>query len=251
MPYAIRASLAALLLATGSHCLAAQTVKVGVSLFPPYIAKQAHTEKLRVDLLDLMNAFQSTYRFESVITGPVRRFHDFDQGKYDLSLYDNLAWGWQNRSVDASQVYLGGSEVYVALAGPGRDESFFSELSEKRMIGMRGYHYGFAGFNNDAEFLRSKFQMVFSEDNEATLTLLQLGRGDVAVVTEAFLAVYLADKPQLRTTLLVSQRRDQIYAHTIIVRRGIRPSVTEINALLDRMREAGALQALWKKYKVP
>ncbi|SFZ76748.1 substrate-binding periplasmic protein [Chitinimonas taiwanensis] len=230
--------------------LATQLVRVGVAEFPPYIEKRQTVagESLHVELLELMNAFQSEYRFVPVATGTVRRFQDFDAGKYDMSSFDNLAWGWGKRPVVASEVYLRGGEVYVALAQAGRDQRFFDDLAGKRMIGMLGYHYGFAGFKNDASYLRKHFRMSFSNDNASTLKLLLAGRGDIAVVTEAYLAIYLKRHPALREQLLISERKDQEYAHTIILRQGIRPSVEEINTLLRRMRAAGVLAPLWRKY---
>lgn len=229
---------------------AAQTVLVGVVVFPPYIVKSAGStgETLSVELLDLMNAFQQQYHFEAVSSGPVRRFKDFDLGKYDLSTFDSLEWGWKGRPVEASEVYLHGAEVYVALVEPGRDERYFSDFNHKAMIGMLGYHYGFAGFDNSPEMLRREFNMQLTNDNESTIKLLLAGRGDIAVVTEAYLNGYLARHPEDRAKLLISKRKDQTYAHTIIVRKGIRPTVEEINNLLRAMRKAGVLDPLWKKY---
>ncbi|GAB3243767.1 substrate-binding periplasmic protein [Chitinimonas naiadis] len=250
MRFAPPLALAVSLLLSGAVCQAAQRVKVGVTIFPPYIEKDAGAGKdtLRVELLELMNAFQDTYRFEPVVTGTVRRFKDFDLGKYDMSTFDNLAWGWEDRPVDASNVYLRGGEVYVALASPGRNDSYFDNLAEKQLIAMLGYHYGFAGFNGDPDYLRQRFRIAFTNDNEASLKLLLLGRGEVAVVSEAFLTSFLARQPELRDRFLVSKKKDQVYSHTIIIRRGIRPSIAEINQLLERMRKAGVLRPLWKKY---
>jgi ABC-type amino acid transport substrate-binding protein len=247
------ATLLACLLAAGA-CpgWAAQTVRVGAVIFPPYIEQVGSGEKaaLHIELLDLMNAFQDEYHFELVATGTVRRFQDFDLGKYDLSMFDNLAWGWGKRAVDASRVYLGGGELYIAHEAPGRDDHYFDNFEGKRIIGMRGYHYGFANFNADGNFLRTHFNMVLTDDNEATIRSLLMGRGEIAVVTSAFLSSYLLQHPELASELLVSKRRDQSYAHTIIVRRGAHPSAAEINALLDRMQKAGTLAPLWKKYGV-
>jgi ABC-type amino acid transport substrate-binding protein len=229
---------------------AAQTVRVGAAAFPPYIepANGSKRPLPRLELIELMNAFQHKYRFEVVATGAVRRFYDFDLGAYDISMFDNLAWGWGARPVDASKVYLGGSEVYVARSQPGRGESYFAHLEGMRMIGMRGYHYGFAHFNADAAYLQANYHMVLTDNNEATLQTLLLGRGDVAVVTSAFLHGYLAIHPEVIGELLVSKRRDQTYALSIIVRRGVHPTAAEFDQLLDEMRRAGVLAPLWKKY---
>ena len=110
----VAASLIFFLMAS-TAAIAAQTVKVGASAFSPYI-EAVEGSKVRIELIDLMNAFQDKYHFELVLTGPMRRFVDFDRGLYDVSCFDNLAWGWGEREVEATQVYLSGGEVYVALA---------------------------------------------------------------------------------------------------------------------------------------
>ncbi|WP_269533018.1 ABC transporter substrate-binding protein [Chitinimonas sp. BJYL2] len=248
MRWYTRLAALALFLALAAPGFAAQVVKVGVVLFPPYINKQAGSDRLHVELLDLMNSFQQRYRFVPVNTGPVRRFRDFDLGRYDMSTFDNLAWGWKDRPVDASRVYLGGGEVYVALKQADRDQRYFDHFADKRMIGMRGYHYGFAGFNTNEDYLRHHFQMVFTSDNEATIKHLLMGSGDIAVVTEAYLAGYLERNPQDRDKLLISTKKDQHYQLTFVIRRGVRPSAAELNALLDAMEQAGILRPLWQKY---
>ena len=244
----VAASLIFFLMAS-TAATAAQTVKVGASDFSPYI-ETVEGSKVRVELIELMNAFQDKYHFELVLTGPMRRFVDFDRGLYDVSCFDNLAWGWGEREVEATQVYLSGGEVYVALAKPGRDQSFFADLTDKRMIGMRGYHYGFAKFNADPDFLERNFGMTLTYNNENTLRFLFLNRGDVAVVTEAFLPSYFMRNPQHKNKVLISQKRDQDYMHTCIVRRGTHPNASELDQLLKAMEQKGVLKPLWKKYGV-
>ena len=244
----VAASLIFFLMAS-TAAIATQTVKVGASAFSPYI-EAVEGSKVRIELIDLMNAFQDKYHFELVLTGPMRRFVDFDRGLYDVSCFDNLAWGWGERAVEATQVYLSGGEVYVALAKPGRDQSFFADLTDKRMIGMRGYHYGFAKFNADPDFLEQNFGMTLTYNNENTLRFLFLNRGDVAVVTEAFLPSYFMRNPQHKNKVLISQKRDQDYMHSCIVRRGTHPNASELDQLLKAMEQKGVLKPLWKKYGV-
>ena len=245
-----RFALLALLLGAATFLHAAQVVKVAAAVFPPYIEKEGPdaTGAVKIELISLMNAFQNKYRFELVESTAVRRFSDFDQGLYDVSCFDNLAWGWGDRPVDASPVYLRGSEVYVAQAKPGRDQTYFADLTNKRMIGMRGYHYGFAKFNADPKYLEANFRMALTQTNEMTLRFLLLDRGDVAVVTEAFLPDYFARNPQNKGQLLISTRKDQTYAHSCIVRRGTQPGAAEIGRLLEQMHRKGALKSLWQKY---
>ncbi|WP_373974394.1 hypothetical protein NT239_12185 [Chitinibacter sp. SCUT-21] len=237
--------LLSLFLSAGSH--AAKIVKVGAAVFPPYIVERNNGD-LYIELLDVMNAFQDQYQFVVVASNPSRRFIDFDRGLFDVSFYDNLAWGWQGRSVEASPIFLRGCERYVALKKAGRDQSFFAEFDKKRMLGLRGYHYQFAQYNADPQYLLKHFRMIGSLNHDATLRQLKAGRGDIALLTEAYLLQKLASEPQLQDQLLIGTVPDQVYHHTVVVRKGTSPSAAEIGELLEKMERTGALQPLWQKY---
>jgi len=59
---------------------------------------------------------------------------------------------------------------------------------------------------------------------------------------------YLQHDPGAAAKLLVSDRFDQAYAHTVVVKKGNKPSVQEIEALLDKMEASGVLKKLWMRY---
>lgn len=52
----------------------------------------------------------------------------------------------------------------------------------------------------------------------------------------------------MKKKLIISKKFDQIYNHTILVRKGSVPNVDEINTMLTEMKKAGILQNLWRKY---
>lgn len=240
---------------------AVQVVKVGVYHFPPFMVvrgtQSSSTDQVQaasgviIEMLQAMNAFQDEYHFETFITSPRRRFTDFREGMYDVSMFDSLAWGWEGLPVEATNVFLRGGEVYIAQSKPGRGQEFFSSFEDKRMIGVLGYHYGFAAFNADSDYLRKKFKMQLTPSNLGSIRMILAGnRGDIAVVTKSFLAQYLGNHPEHRDELLISERMDQEYHHTIIVRKGVSPGAGELNSLLESMRQAGKLQPLWQSISI-
>lgn len=77
---------------------------------------------------------------------------------------------------------------------------------------------------------------------------LLVGRGDVAVITKSYLNRYLMKQPKDKSKLLVSDRMDQVYEHTAVVKKGSRPSAQDIDALLTAMEKAGVLKPLWANY---
>jgi polar amino acid transport system substrate-binding protein len=227
-------------------------VKVGVVHFPPYIEVEANgkTSGMIMEMLSFMNSTQSTYKFETIPTAAMRKIRDFKNGAYDLSFFDNLNWGWEKSDVDASQVYMRGKEVYIAKKKPGRGEEYFADFTGKSMVGMLGYHYGFANFNADPTYLRKKYNMQSSTSNEGSIKMILHDRGDIAIVSDAFLNWYLNTHPEDRANILVSNKVDQHYFHTVIVRKNIRPSVQEINALLNKFKQSKYFKSMEVRYGV-
>ncbi len=224
----------------------AEPVNVGVYPFLPFVDKAGG---LTADLVQAINAFQTDYKFQLVNTSANRRYRDMADGSFSVMFFENIKWGWDSNAVDASKVFLhGDGEVYVARAQPGRGQEYFNTLADKHILAVVGYHYGFANFDADPTQLAQKFTITFSADNQVSLRNLLAERGDVAVITKSYLRRFLQQDPGVGTQLLVSDRLDQTYAHTVLVRKGSKPSAQDIEALLDKMEAAGVLKKLWQRY---
>jgi len=227
-------------------------VKVNSTHFPPYFEeKDKDRASMAVDMIEIMNDFQSKYLFTLVSNPPRRRFISFEQGRYDLSFFDHMHWGWDKYSVQATKVYLRGGEKYVALAKPGRGQEYFNNFKGKRLGGYLGYHYGLANFNSDPSVLKKEFNMELSNTHEGNLLKIIEGRIDVAILTDAFLSRFMVLHPEKKDKILVSDIWDQQYNFSMIVRKHISPSADEMNSLLASMELAGALSPLWQKYGIP
>lgn len=226
----------------------AEPVRVGAYPFLPFVDKSSG---LTFDLVQAMNAFQKDYQFELVSTSANRRYQDMGNGVFSVMLFENVKWGWEDQAVDASKVFLrGDGEVYVARSAPGRGQAYFQTLEDKQILAVLGYHYAFANFEADQVELRKKFRMTFSADNAVSLRNLLAGHGDVAVITKSYLALYVLKHPEVAAQLLVSEQFDQTYAHMALVKKGSKPTVQEIDALLGRMEAAGVLKKLWARYGI-
>jgi hypothetical protein len=70
----------------------------------------------------------------------------------------------------------------------------------------RGYHYGFAGFDADPDYLARTFNAVLTYSHDSNLLMLLARRVDIAVVTRSYLEIFLDRPPELVTELLVSER---------------------------------------------
>ncbi|WP_247894330.1 transporter substrate-binding domain-containing protein [Azospirillum sp. B510] len=221
------------------------TLRVGAYDFPPYVDESGGG--VTRDLLNLFNAAQSAYRFEMVRTAPQRRYDDLDQGRFDMIAFESKTWGWQDRPVDASRPYLRDAEVFVAKAGPGIDQHYFDDLTGKSILGRLGFHYAFAGFNADPKQLEQRYRTRVTVTHEGNVRSVVAGRADLAIITRSFLTRFLQREPDLARQVLVSDRTDQIYEHTILTRQGGPVTVGWIDALLDRLEAGGQLEALWRR----
>lgn len=237
----------------GSQQVIALDIKVGIYPFAPFVETDEKTGKSKgvtLDLLNLLNKQQQEYHFVPVLISPKRRYASYKNHEFDVIFYESRKWGWQNIDILESEVYQTGGEVYVALKGPQRDQRYFEDLSDKRMVGMLGYHYGFAQFNSDEHYLRTKYNMALTWDNNKALDLILGQRGDVAVVTQAFLKRYLLQHPELRERLLVSDKKDQEYRHTALLRPDIPLTLEKLNGMIRRLQGSEDWQSLLSAYGI-
>lgn len=225
---------------------AAQVVLVGGYDFPPFVESQREARPALVpQMIDALNKMQSDWRFEFVPVAARRRYGDLSQGRFDVMFFESPSWGWQNHP-DAlfTKVFMTGGEVYVALAQPGRTQAYFDTLEGKSLVGILGYHYGFAGFDADPEALARRFDIKLVSSHRSSIDLVLSGRRDVAVVTDSYLSLYLRDTPQAQGRLLVSDRLDQDYQHRVLLRRGGPLGVADMERLLDQLRQSGELNVI-------
>lgn len=243
--------LSALAVLAAGRAPVADPVRVGAYYFPPFVEdREGPVRGLAAGLLAVLNAAQIEYRFEPVRTTPAGRYADFAAGRFDLIAFEEAAWGWAGRGVAASRVFFEDAEVYVARAAPGRGQDYFGDVARRRLAALRGYHYGFAGFEGDPARLQARFDIHLDDDHGANLRRVLDGRSEVAVVPGAWLRQRLRQDPGLGSQLLVGDRPDQPYRLTILVRAGARPGVAWLDRLLDRLDADGTLGALWRRFGV-
>lgn len=232
--------------------IAGQTVYVGGYAFPPYvsISESGDATGLTPDLIQKLNKLQDRYEFRFAITSPLRRYEDFSDGKFSMLLFEMPEWGWKSRNipVSVSDTIATDGEVYIARAMTGRYQSYFDRVKYRKIVGILGYNYGFSGFRNDPDYLRSRFDISLVTDHETTIKMVMGGRVDVGVVTLSYLRRYLRKHPKLADKLLVSEGFDQKYRLGILAKPGTTPDVQEVAAMIRQLEKNGEMDALWRKY---
>lgn len=246
----LKALLLGLMLSLACVAQAAVEVRVGAYHFPPYVIKpdSERVGGLLPELLHALNQQQNEYRFTLVATSTMRRYRDLQSGRFDVMLFESPAWGWQGIAHTALNLQIEDAELYVARMQAGRDEHYFDDLKGKRMALYSGYHYGFAGFNADKQFLADQFNAVLTYSHDSNLIMLLRGRADVAVVTRSYLHAYQQHYPEQSSALLISQRVDQVYQHQALFRPQSAISPPVFADLLKQLHRNQQLDKLLSRY---
>ncbi len=237
--------LAAAALLAAQPAAAQQVIKLGAYHFPPYAVNTADgMGGLVTELVVAMNAAQDDYVFEIVPTSARNRYADFEAGKFDAIAFENLAWGWEGQPVTASDAYMSGAEVYVASSGEGRDQTVFDDIAGQRIAAVYGYHYDFAGFNADPSWMHVTFTVEQPLNPCTSLYYVMEGRVDVAVVSDLFLNNFLRDNPAYQNRFLISDKVDQVYHHSILVRDDGALPIDDVNAILAKLMDDGVFDRM-------
>lgn len=230
----------------------AEDVLIAAVHFPPYVIKPESNPNsgLLGELVEALNKAQSEHRFALRATSLNRRFDDFRQARIHIAIFENPDWDWQGISGSRIDLGLEDAEILVARREAGRDQRYFDNLMDKRLALFNGYHYGFAGFNNDPQWLEENFQAVITYSHESNLKLVLRGRADVAPITRSWLGARLREQPQLRDELLISDWEDQRYRHYAILHPNAPISADEFRRDLQILRDNGELARIFSPYGI-
>lgn len=230
----------------------AQLVKVGAAHFPPYAVRPELDEAtgLLPQLLSALNAQQNTYHFVMVPAALPRRFHDFQQGRIDMAIFENPDWGWKSIPHQTVDMGLQDAEVFVAHSQAGRQQSYFDDLHGKRLALFSGYHYAFASFNADPKFLIDTFNATLTYSHDASLMMVERSRADIALVTRSYLKDYETQNKDAEAQLLTSDKVDQVYHHYALLRPQAPIDGEHFSALLEQLRRNGELSKIFLPYRI-
>lgn len=220
-------------------------VIVGGYQFEPFVEETGGVTK---DLIAFLNAEQSDYEFRFLAIPARRRYDLIREGKLDLLMFEMAVWGWQDMAnqIETTAPLLDGQEVFVARGDNPVGASVFNNPTARRLALTIGYHYGFADFNADPNFLKNHFDVVFAEYQRHTLRHVLAGTADVALVNNAFLERTLIREPELRSQLITSPKSDQHYELPLLIRRGGPLSADRMAAILSRLNTEKKLRPFFE-----
>jgi len=220
--------------------------------FPPFVSTVPYPPTgATLDLIESLNAVQDDYEFVFREITAKRRYEDFVEQRYDLILFEQPEWSWDGLDYQETSVLAYDAEIYIAHEREDRDQSFFDDIGQRKLIGYLGYHYGFAGLQSDARVLQEQFDITLSRNHRRNLQLILLDRPDVAevaILTRSFLDSELATNPEYADKLLISETVDQRYRLRGLLQPDSNLSLESLESMLVALEEDGTLEALRENY---
>lgn len=234
------------------HAMAAQEVRIGGAHFPPYISKpeEGLASGLLPEMVKALNKVQQQYHFVIVPTSLPRRYRDFQQNRVDMAIFENPDWGWQDIPHVSVDLGLEDAEVFVAHRADGRDQSYFRNLEGKRLALFNGYHYAFAGFDADPQYLVQHYNATLTYSHDSNLMLVLRDRSDIALITRSYLSDFMARNPDSAGQFLVSERVDQVYHHYALLQPNGPISGEAFSRLLRLLRDNGEMARIFQPYRI-
>lgn len=193
-----------------------------------------------------MNEAQDKFVFELSITPPKERYAQILSAKQDMILFEMPTWGWQDKqdSVVFSELLLKGGEVYITKRGSKSLPKEFIDMKNLRIVGFEGYHYKFAGYQSDKEWLNKNFNITFAHTHQEILDTIRSGERDVGVVPISYLKQHFQKFPEEISAFSVSTEFAQVYHLRALLRQNGPINVTEFDTLLKLIKNSQALQKL-------
>ncbi|RJG41929.1 transporter substrate-binding domain-containing protein [Motilimonas pumila] len=228
------------------------TIYVGGYHFSPYVNVKSYGDYsgLSIDLIAALNRVQNKYHFVFVSTSASHRHAAYARGRFQMMLFEDLSWGWQNFDVKAVPLNFDDGEVYITQNVPDRGQSYFDNIDGKTLTLVAGYHYQLVNFETDKASLDQQYQTVFVNNNQASIAAITRQRADIAPITWSYLQYHLKLWPEKRKQLLISQKWDQKYRHMAILHPNAKITAEELNDYLNTLRESGRFAELAHHYGI-
>ncbi|HAY48504.1 MAG TPA: hypothetical protein DCY62_06015 [Thalassospira sp.] len=198
-------------------------------------------------LIDRLNGLQDTYRFELAETSSRRRYQALMNGELDLILLESAKWDWPAFDVLYSDPIVREKDIYLTLASQSDAKSLFADVSAHPMLCVLGFHYGFADFNADPDYLRENFNVELRYNESEVLNGLLAGEAPIGIVSAGFLARRFASDPRLHERLIIGDKPDATYDLVSVLTRESAIPLDEFNALVARLLAGGEVEELWRQ----
>lgn len=221
-------------------------VKVGAGVRPPFLINK--TQGMGPEIISALNLVQNKFNFELVLVPISRRKQSLEESWIDIIMWDNINWGWDKSNLTSSKPLLASKDIFITHSAKTKNQSYFNSFENKRICGVNGYHYKFMHFQTDYAYLKTLFDIVLVRTEEESIKMALLDRCDISVVSESALNWFLKLNPEHKNDIMSSERFDTQYTRHFLVPQYAPISVTEIDDILDKLKQLGLLAPIYQKY---
>lgn len=228
----------------------AKTIKVGGYVLSPYVEEYGGKYRGAVlDLVELLNSFQSEYRFDFVPTTLENRFKDLISGKFDVLFFQPKEWGALGKALKASPPFATDRQQWVFRAEDAKKGISIADLPETRVL---EFPVARAPVVSDSEVKTTAPDVVPkpAASMEERIDAVLEKKADAVAVTKSFLHRYLQQVPSVIPLIHSASGLGMSFSHTMVTRADFKPSAEEISKLIGALQKAGFLSVVYDKYKL-
>jgi len=219
---------------------------VGMSTRPPFLDIYGKTGA-GPEILQALNLVQEKFHFKFKEVATKRKQQSFQELWVDVSMWDNLDWGWKGYQVDASIPILEASDIFITKKSENSGQLFI-DLEQQKIVIVNGYHYHFLGYETDVNKINEKFDVIQVRTEEAAIRMVESERATVAVVCDSSYLWYIKRKNLDDTVFDRAPFVDASYTRHFVVPKSAPITVIELNEILKSAHDKGLLLPIYKRY---
>lgn len=222
---------------------------VGMGARPPFFDAYGKTGA-GPDILNAMNAVQNKFIFRYKNVPPLRKNQAVSEQWIDISMWDNLKWGWSQDNVKQSLALIRSQDVYIASASSKENRAFFNDFTSKKIVLVSGYHYNFLNKERDINKINKTYNAVVVRTEEAAINMLLAKRAEIAVVSTSSLSWFALKNHQSKNIFNIADKVDSEYTRHFIIPNSAPINVEELNEIMMLIYKKGLLNKVYRKYNL-
>ena len=227
------------------------TIKVGVYEYGVvYYFEDGKQHGIAPILINLLNDLQDDYRFQLAETSSRRRYRALSSGEIDLVLLESSQWEWQELDVSFSDRIVTERDVYLTSSSRLDAQSLFADVTAHRILCVLGFHYGFAEFNANPQYLRDNFDVLLRYNEKDVLNGVLTDEAPIGIVSAGFLGRQFVADSRMRDRVVIADEPDGVYDLVSVLSNKSAISLERLNQLIAQLRENGEVDRLWQQLHI-
>lgn len=221
-------------------------VIVGMGARPPFLDIYGKTGA-GPEILQAMNLVQDKFSFKHKIVATKRKQQSFQELWVDISMWDNLNWGWQGFQVSATLPIIEANDIFITKKS-NNSTQLFANLEQQKIVIVNGYHYHFLGYETDVNKINERFNVIQVRTEEAAIKMVQSGRATIGVVSDSSYHWFIKRNNLGNNVFDKAPFVDANYTRHFVVPKSSPVSVEEINTILKEADKKGLLAPIYNRY---